>query len=414
MKKKIFYYIGVCLSIVLNTIFSSCLIVSASNSSLNTSNSISEIIYQEKLIDGIGIVYSHETFSASWEFCPLNPEYSKELKSIGIVKNPIDVYLADFFESTPAIVDYIDKSGVPISFLLVPKTSIADSVFLYDFELLCGGTNSYSNPEDIFINSQHANFLLKSLNLSCFEDLLGYRVDYSFFSNYCSAGSNMTYTIRGVINEECELYKFYRNYIGDFFIANQYLSLPINSATIFDVSNSREEMTMELENIDRVYNYETILKHFDSSYNLYPFEYRYMVISNTNSEYSYKEIQNVDNTYFNKIQMCYDYYFFKQNVQNLVIYCLLAVFVLCTLFITLNKIIKIQNLIYGKRKYFIYLYSAGVVLSSYFGVLVSKLFNIIFKYNFSINFSGGFILLCLYTTLLLLYIFIRFRRTKNV
>lgn len=413
--KKILYYFGLSLLFVLNIILSSCLVVVGANLPSNTANSISEIIYQEKIDEKIGIVYSHKVFSESWEFCPLNPEYSKELRSIGMIENPIDVYLSNFFESTPAVVNYLEKSEVPISFLLLPKIYISDNAFLYDFELFCGDTNSCSNPEDIYINSQHADFLLESLNLSRYEDLLGYQIEYDYFSKHCNKGSSVSYKIRGIINEKCELYKFYQKYIGDFFIGNQYLSLPINSATIFDISKSRDEMTMQLENIDKIYNYESVLQHFGSEYILYSFEYRYMAIGQKNSSYSYESIQIDSNSYFDKIQSCYDYYFYKQNVSSMIVYCLFAVIVFYALFFSLHKVLKIQDLIIcsKKKKYLKYAFIGGAFLSSYLGILVSKLMNIIFKYNFSVNFWGSLIILISYMIFLTFYIFIKFMKANK-
>ena len=301
-------------------------ILSVSVLKTNKSQTVAEQIINNNINkDSLGLIYGYETSPNTYELCSVQPELSKELRSINGNWEIYDVYPSDFNGSTPAIVNYLDNPSVEISFLLLPKENYTNSFFdsLYSFDLLCGKMNKDSNIEDIYINQKYADYLLniKGLPENDYIALLDDPVIKLPYKNkYVSLpGKSITYNIKGVIKEDSDNYQKYKKYFGDFFLANQYLSLPLSSATSFVLGSNINDVREQLDLIYRVYDYKVSGRYFDALSFTYKYDYRTVSISALNSLNPITKLFAKDNAYFSQLNSIYDFYFNKQYIIPFVV-----------------------------------------------------------------------------------------------
>ena len=321
------------LVLIISTIFSYCSFgMIVGNTSISINQTISENLFKDKQASNtvLGMVYGHESFEETWEHCSTQPELSKTLRSLNTSEFVYDLYPSNFLETTPAVVNYIDEEKVPISFLLLPKGGYLDSFFSpnYMFHMLAGATDKTANIEDIYINQKYADYLLSiSSEYSSYSDLLDEIIEVPYYTQYITKGVLVNYKIKGVIDSNDEKYIFFSKYIGDFFLANQYLSLPIKSCTIFDLENKMTSIKKQVNAITNTYNYKTNLKRFNSIENMYTYEYRLLSFDTLTTENNISSIENTESNHFSKYQKVYDYYFYKNNILKLLVF--VAIFVCC-------------------------------------------------------------------------------------
>lgn len=346
----------------------------------NTKLCIQETI-AEKVFNNInnnecmGIIYGHENFENTFEIASIEPEKSKEMRSLQLADSVYDVYPSNFLGSTPAVVQYKERQSVPISFLLLPKGGYLDSFFStgYSFKLLVGRTDNKVNVEDIYINQQYADYLIyENTEYSSYNDLVGKKVVLPAYYND-GLSSDFIYNIRGVIDESDEKYSFYKEYIGDFFLVNQYLSMPLRSCTIFELKNKITEIKKQINCVFSVYKYESNVKRFNATELMLTHEYRLLTFDKKNSINNITAIEE-NNEYFKNYHEIYDYFLYKNNIFPLLIS---SIMVLISLVMSLILFIKALNFSKENRLNLapiIFL----IVVAFGLSVLLSNLFSLMF------------------------------------
>ena len=387
--------------ITLLILFSSVLLLSVafifpvatiSYSPTNKSQSIAEVINSQNTEYKYGILNFYETSNNTFEYVSIDAEKTKKIRSIYTELEIYDAYLTTE-DSFPAEISINGKETKAINFLLQPKENYTNSFFnsIYSFKLLCGKTSKDSNTEDIYITKTYADKLLDSLFIENYEGLIGEKIELGYKHKYLSNSIMMTYKIKGVIDENDEHYLKMKNYIGDFFLVNQYLSLPINPTVLFGLEKDTEALRKELDTIFRTYKYDTSGRHFDALNFAYDYDTRIYAISNLNSEYQYL---NTSSASFQKYNSLYEYFFNKQYIILIIITIILNLIFLVLgsmlLFVFLNKtkFLKQRKTVIIS---FLFIISIAVSLS----ILLSKLYKMLFFKNLplSINCWGGFVLL---------------------
>lgn len=335
-----------------------------SNLGFSVNETIAEQLYADSSADpeSLGVVYAHESFKETWELNSVEPEKSKKLRSMDVSDFVYDVYPSNFLETSPAVVDYRDKSDVPISFLLLPKGGYLDAFFSpdYKFTLLAGSTDNTANIEDIYINKSYADFLLDGS--SDYKSLVGTSINLPYYTQYITNGCAVGYKIKGILDENDTKYQYFKKYIGDFFLANQYLTLPIKSCTFFKLADKFTTIKKQVNAISRVYKYDVNLKRFNSIENMYTYEYRIMCCKDSLSNNNLNQIENQDNIHFQKYQLVYDYFFYKNNVIKLIVFSVLTII---TFSITVFSLLTLTKNIVSLK--------AGVL---FFGISLSVIFSI--------------------------------------
>ena len=311
----------------LTTLFLSILTLLISSSTLSlgailgahlpTSKTQSVVDYLYNSDSPIGLIYQKETSSNNYTLSSVQPELSQKIRFTYDYSTfeLYDCYLSDFQNSTPAIVDYIDKKQVGISFLLLPKENYTNSFFNgnYKFKLLSGGTSPKSNTEDLYINKNYADKLLVDNNLSSYKDLLDMRINLPYSNQYVK-NVEMSYVVKGVLDDTDSKYQYYQSCIGDFFLANQYLSLPINGNVVFKTPTKYSDFKKLINTMFDWYNYDTVGRHFDALNFAYHYSYRIVTISDLNNDNNYKNIYDENNAFYKNIDKLYNYYFEKQYI----------------------------------------------------------------------------------------------------
>ena len=306
---------------------------------LNKSQSVAELIKSSDISESkLGIVYPYETSQNTYIYCSSQPEKSSEFRNLSPAIEIYDCYPSNFLNSTPATVDYLDKTNVPISFLLQPKENYTSNHFeqMYNFDLLVGGTDKNSNPEDIYINTQYADKLLIDNGLSSYKDLLDLEIELPYTSKY-SKGIQFHYVIKGVIDESSEKYTYYKSFIGDFFLANAYLSLPISTGTIFKMPDTLNDIRKTLDMLFSIYDYQTYGRYFNALSFSLAYDYRISIIGTVSSENNIHEINNSENGFFTKFHNLYDYYLYKKYIIHFI-----TTLILLLIFIIINSVLSRQ------------------------------------------------------------------------
>ena len=260
--------------------------------------------------DTLGFLTPFETSERTYTLCSAQAEKSAEFRNIYSSAELYDCYPAKYQNSTPAIVDYVDKNNVDISFILIPKENYTNSYFSspHVFKLLVGGTSSSSNIEDLYINQKYADKLIfDDSSISTYEQLIGKKISLPYTTRYVK-NIYIDYIIKGVIDDNDAKYIRYSSFIGDFFLANQYLNLPINGTVVFEIPKKLNEIRVTLDSLFNLYEYSTICRYFNALSFSLAYEYRIYEIeaigSNTNNLF---EINDKTNDVFNKFNSVYDY-----------------------------------------------------------------------------------------------------------
>ena len=321
IKKTIIYSL---LTLILMSLGCYTAILCTSVLPANKTQTITEIITNNDAGNMLGFIYGYETSQNTYELCSTQPELSKQLRSVKRDWEIYDVYPNQFKGSTPAFVDYIDQSSVSVSFLLLPKENYTNSYFdpLYSFELLCGGPNKESNSEDIYINQKYADYLLYSRGLpqNDYSSLLDEpEIRLPYINQYTESKKYMTYILKGVIKEDSPKYQEYKKFFGDFFLANQYLSLPLSNGTCFTLPNNANELRERLDLIFKIYDYKTAGRFFNALNFAYKYDFRTVGIDQIGTSKSISELFNEHNSYYSSLNSIYDYYFNKQFIIPFVI-----------------------------------------------------------------------------------------------
>ena len=222
---------------------------------LNISNLISKELYNSnKKGDKLGIISPYENIQKSYELCSIQPEKTKELRSVFPTNAFYDVYLNNSSRNEyPAILDNNER----ISMLCLPKSNYTNSFFdeQYQFDLLVGSTNNYSNTQDLYITKEYADYLLKNETNKDYSLLINKEIQLGYLNKYISDITKLTYTIKGVINTSSDSYAKYKMFIGEYFICNQYLSLPISNNIIFDIPAKQTKIKELVDYIVSLYDY---------------------------------------------------------------------------------------------------------------------------------------------------------------
>ena len=283
--------------------------------------------------------------------------------------------MANFQDSYPAKVKYADDVQKNISFLLQPKENYTNSYFepKYAFKLLCGSTSKDSNISDIYINQKYADYLLKTRGYESdqYKKLLNESIQLPYSNKY-SKDINLTYCIKGIIDEADEKYIYYKNYIGDFFLANQYLSLPIQSSILFKLEKTTEELKTQIDTLLAEYKYETIGRHFNALMFSLAYDFRIVPVSPLGSENNILNITNENNILFNTLSKLYDFYFNKEYIISLIIVIISILIIFIVLFIVYRNLIKEKCNVKFVFALFILGFPGGVLFNFLFKQLFFK------------------------------------------
>lgn len=332
-KKKTTFTLLTLVFSVFSIIVSSMII---SNLSFNITQSSADIISEKIKNDKnqLGFIYSYETEKNTYELCSMQPEKSKEIRSVNRNIEIYDLYPAGLDQCSPATITYNGSDNIEISFLLLPKENYTNSYFdaSYNYKMLAGGANKESDVSDLYINKKYADYLLTVNSKTKYDDLLNLEIKLPYNGKY-SKNKFINYIIKGVIDETDEKYIYYKNYFGDFFLANQYLSLPISSSVCFKINSNDSNLIREnLDLLNRIYKYESAGRHYNALNFTFFYQYRFMSISTLESSGSYKNI-NAQSEYFAPYFKMYDYYFSKTNVVSvIVLVILLLIFVVFSIY----------------------------------------------------------------------------------
>ena len=290
---------------------------------INRSQSIAELIYNNNVgKDTLGFITPFETSQNTYTLCSVQPEKSAKFRNINSTAELYDCYPANYRNTTPATVDYIDEEKVNISFVLIPKENYTNVYFSapHIFKLLVGGTSNSSNIEDIYINKKYADKLINdSPDLSDYKQLLDKKISLPYKNTYVS-NKSIEYVIKGVLDDEDDKYKRYQSFVGDFFLANQYLNLPINGTVVFELPTKLDEIRSMVDSLFKIYEYDTIARYFSAVNFTFAYEYRIYEIeaigSNNNDMF---KIEDKSNTVFKKFNSVYENYLSKAYILPLII-----------------------------------------------------------------------------------------------
>ncbi len=259
-----------------------------------------------------------------------SPDRVTEMRSLFPLKKFYDVYLGRFESRfTPAMVDYVDKTNVETSVLLWPKDSYLYYSYTDALPLICpSGTkiNRITSPNDLYINSFYADKLLKDYERpeKDYSYLLEKKVEIPsvwYDSFYPEAGFDKVpnlYRIKGVLDTDSDLYKSFSDYIGDFFVPNEYVSYPLCSATLFDFEETEWDNRHLINTMLNVYKYEATRNNVSSTVALSGLDFRPAVIGKLETENSFKKIGVSETTYNKQINDCCDLFANRSNVLYLV------------------------------------------------------------------------------------------------
>lgn len=345
----------------------------ASALSANKTQTVAEVISKNNNGNNLlGFVYGYETSQNTFEICTVQPELSKELRSVNRDREVYDVYPSEFNGCSPGIVNYSESTSDTVAFLLQPKENYTNSYFdpLYSFELLCGKTDKESNTEDIYINQKYADYLIKTRGLleNDYTSLLLNPEIKIPYKNKHTSSKEMTYIIKGVLNDNSEKYQQYKKYFGDFFLANQYLSLPLSNGTCFTIPNTVNDLREYLDLIYRIYDYKVAGRYFDALSFTYKYDYRTVGIGHRDTTQSITQLFSENNSYFSEIKQIYDYFF---NKQYIIPFVFLLVLDLIILLLSFWVIVRIMKNTMPSMSLLIILLSCAV--SVFIGLLLNKI-----------------------------------------
>ena len=308
--------------------------------------SISEELYNQQNStknNCLGMVYPYETYKDSFVLAPIEPNLSSRARSIDYNFFCLDAYPADFMESSPAVLE-INGEINNFSFLLMPKNGYMDSSFSspYNIHLLAGGTNKTANTEDIYLNKKYADYLIENnIDFDNYDNLLDHEISIPYKTKYNTKPVPMMYRIKGVLDDNDELYIKYQNYLGDFFVTNQYLSLPVKWVTLFSLSHSIRTIRNEVELLTKTYNYDYILKRFNALESGYPYEYRIYAIDKLEGNGNLNNYGSETSTeHFGKIDKMYNFFFTRSNYVPFAVMTVLSVIALISSVLFLIYVIK--------------------------------------------------------------------------
>lgn len=256
------------------------------------------------------IIYGKEIFNRSYELLSVEPEKSKEIRSIFPMQQCFDGYLANWENKYSPIKTSIDGKTKNYSLLLWPKNGYKDSRFLYEMPLIAGKVDNFSNSLDIYITKSYADYLIgsKSLNLD-YEEFLTENPNISFFyedeqnnsSNFC-----INYNLKGIIDDTSEIYLKYYNYFGDYFIANQYLFLPIPHFTYFETTQGLYAKKDQIKILLNVYDYTANRLYNSALLTSFAYEYRIAFIGKINSPIDFWHIWDNENSLAERVNLIFD------------------------------------------------------------------------------------------------------------
>ena len=336
-KKTVFTITGIWLLATISTTLSAAI---TSHTPINRSQSIAELIYNNGNGDTIGFLTPYETSKNTYTLCSVQPEKSAKFRNVNSTAELYDCYPANYLNTTPATVDYIDEEKVNISFILIPKENYTNSYFSapHTFNLLVGNTSSSSNLEDIYINKKYADKLISDdSTIESYKQLLDKKITLPYTNSYVK-NIDIEYVIKGVIDDDAK-YQRYKSFVGDFFLANQYLNLPINGTCLFELPKKIDEIREMMDSLFKIYEYDTIGRYFNALSFTLAYEYRIYEIEaigpNQNDMF---KINDGSNTFFNKYNSIYDYYFTKSYIMPLILISL-SLLSLLIIFITMLRTI---------------------------------------------------------------------------
>ena len=293
-----------------------------------------------------GLIYGHQLVTSYHELIYMDPEKSKEMRNILYEDTIFDLYPANWLQKySPGVVDYIDKSDVNVSFLLWPKDSYVHKYFKYPMPLLAGSISNLSTPQDIFINSKFADKLIAqdgSISPYDYSGLIGKnkptQIKYKWQDNSTNTDvfTPVDYYIKGVIDFNSDQYQQYYKLFGDFFLVNEYFSLPLPSATYFTFNGGQFNDWKYFDIALNIFHYESVRKSSDTITSLYAYEYRLTFFGDSATEYAFTSVSNRTSKYFSMTSEVFapfaDYsasiYFVVFLLTNLIIY--VVFFILAT------------------------------------------------------------------------------------
>ena len=266
-----------------------------------------------------GVIYSYKKRQNIDVLTYNMPEWASEIRDIYYNDVCFSLYQGGWDNYSPAVVNYVDETDVLVSMLLWPKESYIYPKWKYDMPLLASslqtGLPSLSSPNDILVNEKYANYLLSNnASFSSYKDLLDLEVgiDYVWANSKVDYSEtkrvNVNYVIKGVIDCNSDEYLSYQQKFGDFFIANEYLSLPIPVQTYFSFDVNSVRSRHKIQTLLNVYNYEA-KKNIDSSNSSYfQLEYRVSFFGFFGTDLSILSVTKGENKFSSKTNAIFNYF----------------------------------------------------------------------------------------------------------
>lgn len=360
-------------SIVLE-VFSGVMI--AKNTDLNKSTTLIEIaqLYKENehetKSDGTviqtvpnGVVYPKKLITSDVMAYRL-PDYSQSLRTTYPSFTIFDVYQSNWAGLySPGVVNYLENKDVHISFLMLPRlNTYITAEWQYKIPTLYPNSSSpltnFRGVSDIFINKEYAQYLLKKYdrplddyqflcndrNLKSEDREIPYSWNYGNYNDHPAKKISSTYSIKGVLNSDSEEYLKYKNLFGDFFVVNEFFTMPLPSITFFEMKMENRDDERLISTIVNKYKYDASISANGYS-QIDWFEYRITFFGKIDSPTSILNIETNPSEYNAMTDKMYDYYANKNSVLPLILYIVINVGTIigfCFISISLLKKIKYE------------------------------------------------------------------------
>jgi len=278
------------------------------------------------------------------EICYNNPELPREFREIYSKNQFLDAYINGWDSKySPARVE-INGSKKGFSLLLIPKERYVYNKWdeRYSIPLLYpNNVQARTSPNDIYITKEYADELLSKNIATSYDDLIDKAIEVPYYWNTESTQfTKNVFVVKGILDTESERYKSYKQIFGDFFVVNEYFTMPMPSVTMFSFGE-RKDLLLLFETLLKKYDYETIKSNYSSTSSSFSFQTRITFVTDFESEYSIQKIMTSNSKYQIIINKIFDSF---SNVSY-IIYSVILIsvnisFVLLLLFL-LFQIVKL-------------------------------------------------------------------------
>ncbi len=402
-KIRIFYIAMLLLSCL--GLSSSSLIASAffPNNQAITLHEISEDYKKENNSFPNGLIYYHSLITNSNNPMFRDSMTTKGLREVFYKNEFIDVYVSNWINKfTPGVVKYDGENETPLSFLMLPRQGYTDTQWQdkYKIPLLSPSQLGHlSSPNDIFINKEYADYLIskKPVGEQTYEHLINNETIIPYTWKYSEKSSpdyvDNKYIIKGVLDSESEEYLKYKELFGDFFVLNEYFSLPFMGQTFFSINSSETSINL-FSKLLKEYEYKYIKFNYSSNSSSFAFQTRISFFDSKDGNYSINKIDYNPHKYCVRTDSCFEVFSNQMYIIYIVLLLMINVaFAIIFAFFSLKfQKEKDDNKKITTIKMFVYIGLIGLGLL--FGILISKLFFIgiiPLKYLSSKNYLGTII-----------------------